>query len=185
MARNGSMRALRGALGNAIIWGAGFGAIGFAVIALLQLVNVLPGRLIDALGMAIRIGIMGGIASFAFAGVIRLLYRRKRVSDISVARFALIGAIVTGLFVPLFMQLTNILSGSDLAPWRDIDSDVIGAFLVGGAIAAASLHIAQRASASAEADDVAPLDDGSGLDLLNPGSDATAEIRQRARQTAD
>lgn len=146
------IRALRAAVGNAIVWGFGFGAAAMVAFAFMGLFGMLePGiGILDAIGMSVRIGIMGGIASFAFAGVIRLLYRRRNIHDIDWKRFALAGAVVTGIFVPSVMYLANFLSGGPSVPFEYIKGDIMYSALFGGIVAGASLRIAQRASRAAD-----------------------------------
>ena len=65
----------------------------------------------DALGMAIRVDIVGGIAGGAFAMFIRLFYRGRRLKDIDPVRFGLGGAIVAALFMFAFFAVANLASG--------------------------------------------------------------------------
>jgi len=143
---NDRFRPLRGAFGNALVWGIGWGAAGFAVLAVMIATGVAaPGiGLLDAFGMAVRIGIMGAIAGFVFAIVIWLAYRGRRLADISWWKFGIAGGVAAGLFVPLFMESLSLLTGGGLVPWGLIDTDVLIATVFGAIVAGGSLKLAQR-----------------------------------------
>lgn len=145
--RDELVRRLRGAVGNAVVWGAGWAALGLAVFVGLKATGALPARVhwLDGLVIAARAGFMGGIASAAFSAVIGVAYRGRRLSEISWARFGLGGAVVTGVFVPVFMQTMNLLSGDGFVPMGLVLDDVPWTALFGGAVAAVSLKLAQRA----------------------------------------
>lgn len=139
-------RRLRGVVRNALAWGVSWSAAGFVLLVVLRLVGVLDElSLIDALGMAVKFGFIGVVAGAAFSALIGLLYRGKRLADISWVRFGLGGAIMTGLFVPLFFQVMNIISGDGLVAWNLVLDDSIWASVFGGVAAAGSLKLAQRA----------------------------------------
>lgn len=139
-------RRLRGAFGNAVVWGAAWSALGTAVFATLKVAGILPQGVswLDAIMIAGRLGILGGIAGAAFSAVIGLLYGGRRLSDISALRFGVRGGIVAGLFVPVFFQTMNLLSGG-WVPMTFIWDDILLATLFGGVAAGASLKLAQRA----------------------------------------
>src|ERR1041385_4034686 len=103
---------LRAALRNAVVWGVGWGAIGSAVATAIRFFNDIPigQAVLDGIGMGIRIGFIGAIAGTAFFAFIGLLYRGKRLRDISWVRFGIGGAILAGLFVPSFLQTMNLIS---------------------------------------------------------------------------
>jgi hypothetical protein len=140
-------RRLRGALGNALVWGAGWAALGAAVFAGLKVAGILSPEVlwIDSIMVAGRLGFMGGVAGGAFSAVIGLLYRGRRLSGISALRFGVRGGMVAGLFVPAFMQTMSLLSGGGLVPMRHIGDDILLATLFGGVAAGVSLKLAQRA----------------------------------------
>lgn len=162
-------RTLRGLAGNAVVWGLGWGAAALAVLTGRLLLGLAPEGIgfLDGVGMAIRIGVMGGIASVVFAGVMRLFYRGRRLRDLSVARFTLVGGVVTGLFVPLFMETMSVLSGGGLVPWSLVRGDILFSTLFGAAAAGGSLWLAQRAEglgAGEEEPDL--LDSGNPLERM-------------------
>lgn len=146
MADDGKFRRIRGALGNAIVFAVGWTVAGFATWLLLrQARSVPPLSLLDGIGMSVRVGVMGFITGAAFPGIMRLAYRGKRLSEISWVRFGIVGGIVTGLFVPVFMQTMNILSGDGMVPMALIGDDILLAAAFGAGMAALSLRLAQYA----------------------------------------
>jgi hypothetical protein len=65
-------------------------------------------------------------------------------------RFGIAGGIATGVFVPLFLQAMNVISGDGMVPWRLVLDDALWTAVFGGVVAGGSLRLAQRA------DDIAP-----------------------------
>jgi hypothetical protein len=138
-------RRLRGALGNALVWGVGWFAAGLAKFATLSVAGVitLPWKVV--LESAGRARIVGGIAGGAYSGVIRLVYHGRSLSDISWMRFGIVAGVVTGLFVPLFFQTMNLLFGGGQVPWELVLDDAPIAAVLGGAVAGGSLALARMA----------------------------------------
>jgi len=162
-------RRLRGAFGNALVWGAGWVTVGVALLATLRVVGVLSFSWAELLGFAVRLGIVGAVAGGAFSVVIGLLYHGRRLSDISWVRFGVGGAVVTGLFVPLFLQTMNLLSGDGLVPWGLVLDDVPLTAVFGGAVAGGSLKLAQLADALSPGRSQDQLDGLGGLDRSASG----------------
>ncbi len=191
-------RRLRGAIGNALVWGGSFAAIGATVFTALRLAGFVysPTPWLTGLEITLKLGLFGAISGGAFAAVIRFAYHGRRLRDIRPGRFALTAGVATGVFVPLSMQTMNILSGDGMVAWGDVLDD--GALLsVFAAIAAgASLKLAQRVQGQgdasladlAESDDVAALagDEGSAHPALGlpAAGDAALPLtpRERSRQ---
>ncbi len=150
-------RHLRAVLRNAVTWGAAWAVVGGALITALRLVDPAPGveSLVERLGMAIvsgmawgiRFGIAGAVIGTVFSGVIRLSYRGRRLADINPVRFALLGAVVGGVGVPLFLQMMNVLSGDGLVAWGLVLDDARWATVFGAAVAAGTILLARRADA--------------------------------------
>jgi hypothetical protein len=142
------VRRLRGAARIAVAWGVTWFALAFVVIVALRAIGfVVPARVTvpDAIGMSIKVGVMGGLTGGAFSLFISQFYRGRRLSEISWARFGIGGGIVAGLFVPGFLQLASLLTGGGLVPFDAIRGDMITATAFGGIAAAASMWLAQRA----------------------------------------
>jgi len=147
MSLAGLLSRLRGALGNALVWGAGWFTAAIAVVGTLRIVGIFPGlRWFDVLGLGIRVGVVGVFAGAAFAGAISVLYRGRRLGELSAVRFGIGGALVSGLFIPPFLQLLNILSGTGPIPWRLLLDDVLLVAVLGAMAAAGSLKLAQLAT---------------------------------------
>jgi len=147
----GIFRRLRGAVGNALVWGAGWFTAFIALVGTLRLLGIFPGlRWVDVLGLAIRVGVVGTFAGAAFAGAITVLYRGRRLSEISAVRFGIGGGLVSGLFIPPFLQLLNILSGTGPIPWGLLLDDIPLVTVLGGLAAAGSLKFAQLAIAGSD-----------------------------------
>ncbi len=174
---------LRAVLRTAATWGVAWGAAGAALIALLALFDPNPAieSLPERVGMAVGAGVMwgvrfaviGAVIGTAFASVIRLTYRGRRLSDISPVRFGLLGAVVGGVGVPLFLQTMNVLSGGAI-PWGLVLDDGVWAALFGAAAAAGSIVLARRAES---------LPGGPGADALQPGDDHDALLAARPLAT--
>jgi hypothetical protein len=165
------LRRLRGAFGNALVWGAGWVAVGVALLATLRVVGVLSFPWAELIEFAARLGIVGAVAGGAFSVVIRFLYHGRRLSEISWLRFGIGGVVVTGLFVPLFLQTMNLLSGDGLVPWVLVLDDAPLTAVFGGAVAGGSLKLAQLADALSPGRSQEQLDGLEGLDRLASGKE--------------
>lgn len=141
------IKRLRGAAGTAVVWGAGWAALGLAAFAALKVTGNLPdsARWIDSLLIAARFGFIGGIVGGAFSAFVGILHRGRRLSDLRAVRFGLGGGIMAGLFVPVFLQTMNLLSGDGLVPMELVLDDGMWAALFGAVAAGGSLMLAQRA----------------------------------------
>lgn len=143
------VRRLAGAVRNGVVWGGAWFALAFGTILGLRTAGVVvPPEIgvLDAIGMAIRIGIVGGVAGGAFALFVSALYRGRRLSEISWARFGLGGAAVALLFVLAFFGIGT-LAGGGFPALEDILGDLVMAAGFGGITAGASMWMAQRAEA--------------------------------------
>jgi hypothetical protein len=147
MDADGTFRRLRGALGNAVVWGAGWASLALAVFAALKVTGILPAsvHLLDAIGMSVKFGFMGGIAGGAFSAFIGVVYRGRRLSEISPVRFGIGGGLMAGIFVPAFLQTMNLLSGGGLVPMGLVADDALWSAVFGAVVAGGSLKLAQRA----------------------------------------
>jgi hypothetical protein len=142
------VRRLTGAAKNAVLWGATWSALAFGTILGLRTIGVVvPAEIgvLDAIGMAIRIGIAGGLAGGTFALFISWFYRGRRLSDINWVRFGLGGAVVAELFMLAFFAIGNLATGDGFPALDDILSDLIIAAVFGFVAAGVSMWAAQRA----------------------------------------
>lgn len=177
------VRRLTGAAKNAVVWGVTWSTLAFATILGLRTIGVVvPAEItvLDAIGMAVRIGIAGGMAGAVFALFISLLYRGRRLSEISWVRFGLGGAVVAELFMLAFFAIGNLASGDGFPPLGDILSDLIIAAVFGGVAAGASMWLAQRAGTGsiAGSDEHAHLHAGA-APLGEMGTADRAHVRAR------
>jgi hypothetical protein len=173
---------LIGAVKNGMVWGVAWFGLAFVMILVLRTIGVVvPASisLIDAIGMSIKFGVMGGITGAAFSVFISLLYRGRRLAEISRVRFAIGGGVVAGLFVPAFMMAGNLISGDGFPPFAAIRGDILAAALFGGIAAGASMWLAQRRQADAGRGrvDLGRPADGN---LLPPGQAQDATLHDRS-----
>jgi MFS family permease len=190
-------RGLRAVLRNAVTWGAAWAAAGGALVTAVSLFAPNPGveSLVARVGLAIlagiawsvRFGVVGAVIGTVFAVAIRLGYRGRRLADIDPVRFALLGAVVGGVGVPLFLQMMNVLTGDGPIAWGLVSDDGVWAALFGAAAAAGSILLARRADARADAHpDAYPdaLSDGPRPDLLERGDDPAGLPAADQRETS-
>lgn len=152
-------RHLRAVLRNALTWGAAWALAGGSIVTAIVLFDPGPGveSLIERVGQAlfagvswgVRFGIAGAVIGAAFSAVIRLGYRGRRLADINPVRFALLGAVVGGVGVPLYLQAMNVLTGGAPIAWGLVTDDAVWASMFGAAAAAGTILLARRADASA------------------------------------
>jgi hypothetical protein len=138
-------RRLTGAVKNGVVWGVNWFALAFVTIVGLRTIGVVVPAEIgvpDAIGMALRVGIAGGMAGGAFALFISRFYRGRRLSEINWVRFGLGGAVVSELFILAFFAITSL--GNGFPALNDIVSDLVIAAVFGGIAAGASMWLAQR-----------------------------------------
>lgn len=135
-------RRIRAALGNSLVWGGAWGIVGFLLPLVLGVLGIFPLDLMAALSLAGRFAVVGAVVGGAFSAFIASGVLGRTLSDISLLRFTLGGGVVAGIFVPLFLQLMNLLSGQGLVPWELVLDDVwlsavVGSLAAGGTLAAA------------------------------------------------
>ena len=186
MNREGIWRRVRGAIGNAVVWGGAWAASAMVVFGVLRVTGILSeGHIGDAIFVAARFGVVGAIASVAFSSIVRLLYRGRRLSDISWIRFGIGGAVVGGVFVMGIIVVNKLVTGEPMVPIQSLLTNGLMAATFGGIAAAGSLRLAQRAEevpTAAIPDPVAGVDE---LDMLAAGDEPAAPVAQRSRSTRD
>ena len=140
------IRRVSGAVKNAVVGGAAWFILALAVFGVSHVAGVGPAHvsLLDAIGMSIRVGVMGGITGGAFSAFIGAFYRGRRLSEINWVRFGIGGAVVGGSFVAAFLVSANLLTGGELPALRNILDDIVIGTGFGGATAAATMWLAQR-----------------------------------------
>lgn len=170
MPKRGLIRAIAR---NALMWGVAWGALGTVITSIMRVMDgiPMPNAFGDGLGMGIRIGIVGGLVGALFSAFIAIAYRGKRLREISAIKFALVAALLIGLFIPLFLQSTNLISGQPLVPWSLLFDDMLMGVVFGGIVAGGSLKLAQRAAAQ-DATDAEVFEDAEPRRELDPGHHA-------------
>ena len=187
-------RLLRAVMRNAVTWGAAWAAAGGALVSAVVLFGPNPAieSLAERIGLSlvtgamwgVRFGLIGAVIGAAFAAVIRVGYRGRRLADISPVKFGLLGAVVGGLGVPLFLQTMNVLSGDGPIAWGLVGDDAIWATLFGGVGAAGSILLARRAERlplRTRAEDLARGDELDALPAAEPPASALV-ARERVAQ---
>jgi hypothetical protein len=162
-------RAAKAVFRTALAWGFVLGAIssvligGYALIFAGPGVESLPERVGEALfagvGMGFRFAIAGFVLGTFFATMLRLTFRGKRVADLHPGKFALIGAVVGGVGIPLFYQFLNVISGGPI-PWSLLTNDIVWGAVVGGAGAASTIWMARRGAKLPREEGASLLSDG-------------------------
>lgn len=174
-------RRLRAAAQNAVLWGAGFFTASLTLMTARLLLGFSPEGIgfLDGVGMAIRIGVWGGICGTAFSVAVGLRFTGRRLAEIRRLPFTLGSAIGIGLFVPLALQTLRLLGGEGLMPWSDITDDAIFTGLFGGIAGGLTLTLAQIA------DRVLPPGVRSEEELLLRNADAAIAAAELERARTD
>lgn len=176
---------------NALTWAVAWGLAGGAIAAGFGFFD--PGvgvGFFERIGGAVLIGgmwgvrfaIAGGVIGTLFAGAIRFGYRGRRLADISPIRFALLGAVVGAVGVPLFFQAMNILSGTGPIAWHLVTDDAVWASVFGATVAGGTILLARRAERLSAGKEPEQLDSGLRLDDLE-GSDRESTTGRRSTRT--
>ena len=186
-------RSLRAILRTAATWAAAWAVAGGTIVGVIRVFDPNPAidSLIERLGLAafsgvawgVRFGIAGAVMGTAFSSVIRLGYRGRRLADINPVRFALLGAVVGGVGVPLYLQAMNILTDGHPIAWGLVTDDAIWATVFGAAAAAGSILLARRADARSATPDPDRLERVDDPNALPAGAEPEATVRQRSGST--
>lgn len=166
-------RRFRGLVRTALLWGAGWGAAAVVVMSAMRLVGEIPADigLLDIVGLAVRVAVWGGIVGTLFSASTALAFRGRRVTDLRVTRFALLGAVVGGVGIPALLTLFNWIGGEPRVPWALLQDDALLGTVFGGVLAGGSLWLAQRA-ARRDGDGAAVLGTDASPDALGMGGSA-------------
>jgi hypothetical protein len=188
-------RTLRAVLRTAMVWGAAWAVAGGAITGALSLLNPGPGvgSLAGRVGMAVvasiswgvRFGIAGVVIGALFSSIIRLSYQGRRLADINPVRFALLGAVVGGVGVPLFLQTMNVVTGGSPIAWGLVTDDAVWATVFGAAVAAGSILLARRADALSAGAHRELLEHGHDLSESTPPAQPEASIPAAVSQVVD
>jgi hypothetical protein len=107
------LRRLRGALGNALVWGSAWFLAAFPLTAVFWVLGLMAGVPIwpFALGTAQTLAGMGFVAGGAFSLFLGIAGRHKRLKDLGPTRIALGTGVVTGVIVPALGAVVNAFGG--------------------------------------------------------------------------
>ena len=174
-------RQLRAVVRTALTWGAAWAAAGGAIVGFLALfqadpsIESLPERVgmavFAGIGWGVRFGIAGAVIGAVFSTAVRFAFFGRRLRDIHPGRFALLGGIVGGVGVPLYLQLMNVLSGGSPIAWGLVSDDAVWASVFGAVAAGGSILLARRADSLAPGVEASTLEEPIDLDHL-PAPDA-------------
>jgi hypothetical protein len=141
------LRKLRGALGNAAVWGATWFGAGFTILSALTLTGLAPGPASFGvlLQLAMSIGITGFVAGAGFSLVLGTEYRRHRLEEMQVGGMAIKGAVISVLLAPWVSFAAIGLGGSGVSLGL-LAANVIGSALLGGLTAGGTVILAQRSA---------------------------------------
>ena len=184
-------RRLRAVLRTAVTWGGAWALAGGALATIVGLFEPNAGieSLAERLGLSmlggimwgIRFGLAGAVIGTVFSSVVRARYSGRRLSDIDPVRFSMLGAMVGGVGVPLYLQAMNVLSGGGPIAWGLVLDDAPLAALLGAAAAAGSILLARRADALPHGTRPDPLGNATPPLALPEAEQREIPIAQRAR----
>jgi hypothetical protein len=140
-------RRLRAIMGNAVVWGGIWFVAGCIWYWGLRLTGLVTENtsFVNMIGVGLRIGIAGAVASTVFSLLIGVLYRGRALREINWIRFALGGGSISALFVLGMMLVPRLLAGEPLLPASDWLMDLFIAGGFGAVAAGTTIKVAQQA----------------------------------------
>lgn len=137
------VRLIRGAVGNALVWGGAWFVSALAIFTTLKLTGVAHAPWESAVRGAAMFAVMGTITGTAFSTYIGLRYRGRRLAEINWVRFGISGGILTGIFVPTFISFMRFIGGEGMLSLQALAFNGAVTAVLGGVAAAASIKLAQ------------------------------------------
>ena len=136
---------LRGAFGNALIWGVGWAIAGVAIISVVYGLGLAGGRsFLESVGAAASsFGVLGFLAGGAFSVYLGSIGRRRQLHEISAGRTAVIAGLLTAVCVPLFRIGIQALGSSFIVPIEVVLLTSVLPGVLGGLTAFGTIKIAQ------------------------------------------
>lgn len=167
------LRRVRGAFGMGISWA----AVGFTVGAVIELIhNIWPNPIGSAVDIwPAMLAVPGFLGGLGFSVVLTIAARQRRFDELSMGRFALLGA--TGGLIASLLPAA-LLARTSAFPMMGILLELAGPFAIGGAIAASGTLAIARLSEDQDlldaSDDVSDvgLTAAEARELLGSESDA-------------
>jgi hypothetical protein len=156
----GILKGIRGWLGNALVWGVGWSSVTVPIMGVLHVMGVdyFPSGL--AALIAKNLFAMGFVAGGTFSTYLGLAHRNKGLDELRPRRFALVGAVFSGLLVPTF----TVLPGLGILLGGSFNGAMAGgialAAALGGATAFGTVKIAQNAALTSGTQSGASLSPG-------------------------
>ena len=141
------LRRLRGAVRNALVWGAAWFGAGLALLVPIHLLDLLPvaNPWTVILSFSANLGVVGFLVGGGFSAFLSLVYRNRSLLEINAGRFALGGAVVAAflslILVPIAVTSTGL--GASLA---DLVAGGVFPAVLGGITAGATIKLAQAAT---------------------------------------
>jgi hypothetical protein len=158
----GLLRRLRGAIGNATVWGASWfasAAAFFGAVFALDGATILDGptRLEIVLTIATNIGLTGFVTGLGFSAWLRLRHLDRPLLGIPVRWTAVAGATVSGALSVGLGWIVRASSGMPLTP-ADLLAGVPVVVALGAMTAGGTLYLAQRAERALTGREMAELE---------------------------
>ncbi len=141
------LRRLRGAVGNALVWGASWFGTGLAVLSPIHLLGLLPvaNPWQVIFSVSANLGVVGFLVGGGFSAFLSLAYRDRSLLEIRAGRFAVGGAVVAALLSPIVKYVAVMSTGLGVSLGDLVVGGVFPAVL-GGITAGATIKLAQNAS---------------------------------------
>ena len=151
-------RRFRALARTALFWSVGWGAAAVILLHVMRVAGEVPTSIgfLDIIGMSVKVAFWGGIVGSLFSAAIGLAFRGRRVADLRISRFTLLGAAAGGVGIPALLTLFNWIGGEPTVPWALLQDDAVLGTVFGGALAAGSLWMAQRAERRTTAGEATP-----------------------------
>ena len=141
------LRRLRGALGNALIWGGVWSGATFTVWAGSMILYNVPlslGVLTGAIAFSAFQGAIGFVTGGAFSAYVAGTFRERRIEDLSPGRFALGGALVAIPFALLLQIWTSSVLGFEWIFMSQLITPALSSAALGGLTGYGTAKLAQR-----------------------------------------
>lgn len=136
---------IRGAVGNAVVWGVGWILAGVAIISVVYVLGFAGGRtFLESLGAAASsFGVLGFLAGGAFSIYLGSVGRRKQIHEINAGRTAVVAGLLTAVSVPLLRIGLEALGASFIVPIEVLLLTSALPGVLGGLTAFGTIRVAQ------------------------------------------